>query len=598
MSSIEDYFLIGDLHTAALVSSSASIDWMCWPRFDSPSIFASILDERAGNFSLHMKNINIAASYINETAIVEFKCQSEQGSFMVEDYMVPQPITECARHALFRKFHSSSTKQKITLAFNPKLNYGLKEPEIKKSENKLSFCSSEEKDKIELHLPEGSAITKSESGYVIQFSIKPGQSTTLKLEYIKDDSTPEITTDSSYQDTLSFWQDWIRKGRFFDFCEQRMVRSAITLKLLQYYPTGALIAAPTTSLPECIGGGRNWDYRFTWIRDSTFTIYAFFILGYKEEARKFFDFIETITSRDKGAERDLRLMYTIKGERVPEEVELKQLSGYKDSRPVRIGNGAANQFQLDTYGIMLDTYYFMYKHGQVDIKPYKQTIEFLADKIVACWDEKDNGIWEVRGERQHYIYSKVICWVGLNRINRLKDELKLPANKQKLYAKKEKEINDWLWQNGYDSANGKFRQHPNTSKQDASTLLFAPLQFLNRHDDKTKQIIKKTCDELLHKKAFVYRYQIDDGIGGDEGAFILCSYWLIASLAMTGQGQEAYEIFRFLEKTTNPQYLLPEEYDPDNGQYLGNYPQAFSHMGYIFSAYYLKRYANEIINGS
>ena len=363
---------------------------------------------------------------------------------------------------------------------------------------------------------------------------------------------------------------------------------------MQFYQTGAIVAAPTTSLPEHIGGERNWDYRYSWIRDATLTLYALYVLGYKEEAIKYFDFIEkTEKVEGKNKSIDLHLMHTIWGGHVPREKKIKRLSGYQNSKPVRVGNAASKQFQLDMYGALIDAHYFSFRQGIKITSSSKRTILQLAEKIVGSWKKKDSGIWEVRSKEEHFTYSKVMCWVGLNRVLQLAPQLKLGESQKKRYQKIEQEIKEWIWDNCYDAKKQIFRQHPNTNQQDASTLSFLLLHFLDKSDPRTKKVISNTYNALKYKDVFVYRYRAKDGIAGSEGAFLLCTFWLIAAWAALGETKKAKSAFDKFGKCINEFGLLPEEMKPNTGQYLGNYPQALSHIGYILSAYYLQRYSKK-----
>lgn len=594
-SDISDYFLIGDLHSSALVSRNASIDWMCWPQFDSPSIFAKLLDKNAGSFSLDTSGLEIEASYIENNAVVNYRVLACDFTYDLFDYMIPQPLINCQHHYLIRRLQADDRPGSVRFIFEPKFNYATEavEPVV---DNNLLIYKFENDHEIILSGPEGAKFERRESGWSVEYDFSAGEECYFALMYTDPDEHELYPVEKSLDFTTEFWRDWLSQGEFFEFDREAIVRSAITLKLLQYYPTGAIIAAPTTSIPEAIGGARNWDYRFTWVRDATFIIYALFILKFKDEARDYFNFISKIIDREKSTGSDLGLMYTIDGEPVKREQSLDHLEGYQNSKPIRIGNNAGDQFQLDTYGILLDAFYFMSKHDFVDINDYPGIIEYLADAIIRNWQKKDNGIWEVRGELQHYTYSKVICWVGLNRLSKIKDKLSISEDKLKLYQETEKQIYEWIWDNCYDSDRQIFTMHPETTAIDASNLLFTPLQFLDRHEESTKQIILNTYENLKVDDIFINRYKIDDGFTSHEGAFLLCSQWLSASLSSVGEHEKALHVFKGIDKIMNNQKLLSEEYDPQKQQYLGNYPQAFSHIGHIFSAYYMQTYAPDLIN--
>jgi GH15 family glucan-1,4-alpha-glucosidase len=363
---------------------------------------------------------------------------------------------------------------------------------------------------------------------------------------------------------------------------------------MQYYPTGAIVAAPTTSLPESIGGERNWDYRYVWVRDATFTLYALYVLGYTEEAVKFFQFIQSIVKKESKKDFDLQLMYNIEGKPAPEEVSLNYLAGYRDSSPVRVGNGAAKQFQLDVYGSLIDAYYFVSQRGVKIDQENKKVILNLLEKIRQRWSEKDNGIWEVRSGLQDYTYSKVMSWVGADRAYRLSSKLKMSKSEKDYCRNLSNQIETWVWENCYSSREKKLYQYPGSLLQDSTNLLFILLQFLDRHENITKEVILNTAKELQEKEIFVYRYLGKDGLFGKEGAFVLCTFWLISALAMVGEVEKAEKLFDKFSFIFNEQSLLAEETDPETGDFLGNYPQAFSHIGLIMSLYYLHKYKSKL----
>ena len=584
---IRDYRLIGDLHTSALVSKRGSIDFMCAPHFDSGTIFAKILDRKAGSFTIRARAKK--SGYLPGTAIVE----TEFEGFTVRDFMVPRPTTKCDTHILVRKFFCTSERARIKLEFNPKPDFGREKLHM---ETKAGLLVADiGKHALILRFPENTQISR-RRGFELEFEIDGGSTAEVILEYV--DRTEDIPKQGDFEEiTRKFWEEWVSKGNFFDFCKPHMIRSAITLKLMQYYPTGAIIASPTTSLPEEIGGIRNWDYRYVWIRDATFTLYALYVLGFNEEAEKFFTFIEEKAVRLEKRKVKINLMYTIEGKALHGEEELKHLRGYKNSRPVRIGNGASEQFQLDIYGSLIDAYYFMEKKGIKITESKKEIVMHLVQKIKDSWTEKDNGIWEVRDERQNFTYSKVMAWVGVNRALRMSETLNIPKEKKQEWEKLELEIKEWIWDNCYDKEKQLFRQYPSTSHQDATNFLFVMLQFLDKNEAKTEAIIENTIKELCYNDVFVYRYLNQDGLEGKEGAFLLCSFWMISALAMTGKVERAKGLFRKLEKKLARNKLMSEEIDPKTSDYLGNYPQAFSHIGYVMAAYYIDRYMSKIKKG-
>lgn len=427
MNGLKDYFLIGDFHTSALVSKCGSIDWLCFPHFDSPSVFAKILDKKAGEFSVIAKGYKNKAKYMKNTAIVEniFFKNNKENLFVLKDFMVPQTKSKIGKNVLVRKISSLSGDHIIKFKFSPKPNYARANSKIIYKNNLLITLFKGKK--LILHIPENSIVKKDKDEFIISFNLREGEVKRFILEYCnKKNDYDRLDLESK---TKFFWENWISKGNFFDFCREKLKRSAITLKLLQFSPTGAIIASPTTSLPEAIGGNRNWDYRYVWIRDATFTLYALHILGYKEEAEKFFKFIESISRECEKCNINVEIFYTINGKKPPKEKILENLSGYKNSKPVRIGNGVTEQFQLDVYGVLIDSYYFALSRDVPILKSSKDIILDLVDKIIKKWKEKDNGIWEFRENIENYTYSKVMAWVGVDRAIKICDLLKIPKEK-------------------------------------------------------------------------------------------------------------------------------------------------------------------------
>jgi GH15 family glucan-1,4-alpha-glucosidase len=592
MEEIKNYYVIGDLHSAALVSKDASIDWLCLPHFDSPSIFARLLDSDAGSFSIDTDTYTVSSHYVTNTAIVRFHFNNKQSEFIVTDFMVPQPSETCENHFLVRKFIGKKGVSQVNMLFNPK-------PEFAKSIQNMNFGDELDlevpvgEDAIFIYPPENSSVAEVGDKYHISFTLHEGEEAVFVMEYTVKNGKPKYKDQNFESATREFWESWVAKGKYFDFHKSDLIRSAITLKLMQYYPTGAIIAAPTTSLPETIGGVRNWDYRYVWIRDATFTLYALYVLGYTDEGIKFFDFIQNITEQSEEDTFDVSLMYTIEGKKVPKESLLPHLSGYKNSKPVRIGNGAHDQFQLDVYGSLIDAYYFVSKRGYTIDEKHKKMIVNLVEKINKMWMEKDHGIWEVRSGKQHFTYSKVMCWVGVNRALRMQKVLGLSEKQVTAFWELEREIHDWIWENCYDHKKQTFLQYPQAENQDATNLLFVLLQFLDKRDPRTRAIIENTCSELSRKGVYVYRYLSQDGLAGEEGAFLLCTCWLIAAWAIIEDTDKAQSLFAKFTHLINSVGLLSEELDVNTGEYLGNYPQAFSHIGYIMSTYYLVKYLNK-----
>ncbi len=585
---IKDYYLIGDQNSAALISQNGSIDWLCLPYFDSPSVFAKILDVGAGTFEIESTGFKVQAHYVAETAIAEFSYTSDDFSFTVRDFMVPADSGQY----LVRKVTTHQGTGQVMFNYQPKPGYALPaDPVISHKDDVISLKL--ETGWLRLHLPAGSQATSQGTGYLITISLAAEASYELILEYSAAARQLQLPKNLESR-TTDFWERWVSKGSFFDLCRENLIRSAITLKLLQFAPTGAMVAAPTTSLPEAIGGLRNWDYRYVWIRDATFALYAFYVLGYSEEAEQFFDFIHAATDKCAENKLDIGLMYTIWGEPVPAEKTLDHLAGYQASSPVRVGNMAAEQLQLDVYGSLIDAYYFAAKRGLADkqqtLQRSRQLIMYLVKKIEESWRQPDSGIWEARSDPRQYIYSKVMCWVGVDRAQKLQPKLGLTDDDVQACSGLADTIKAWVYQHGFGADDSVLLQYPGAQTVDSTNFLLVLLQFLDKHDPRTRAIVDQTRQRLGHDDVFIYRYHGDDGLAGPEGAFVLSSFWLISALAILEDTNEALRLFRKLESYMAPSGLWAEEIDPLNGDYLGNYPQAFSHQGYIMSAYYLDKY--------
>lgn len=590
-TALSEYFLIGDLHTAALVSRHGSIDWLCLPRFDSPSVFARVLDPDAGCLALDESDAQCTAEYVPDTAIVETAVTAGDKRFRLRDFMVPMPRHRCDSNLLVRKIINDGPETTVTLRVDARPEYGTRNSGFKRNDHRLT--EELHGGQFNVHLPPDTEMRQRDGVWRLEVPLPRDGEVQFVLEFRRNGAAECQPQQDSEPVVRAFWEDWIGRGTYVEFCRDRLARSAITLKLMQYYPTGAIIAAPTTSLPERIGGVRNWDYRYVWIRDSTFTLYALHVLGYVEEAERFFHFLERTAFEGDGRFRGLHLMYTIDGREVPPEQKLEHLQGYRRSTPVRIGNGAAEQFQLDAYGSLIDAYYFMSKRNLALDEQGRQLIVDLVEQIRRHWHEPDHGIWEVRRDTEQFTYSKVMAWVGVDRALRLGDALNVDQQTQEKWRALSDEIRDWIWQHCYDQQRQVFLQHPDTSQQDASTLLFVLLQFLDKHEPRTAAIVDNTCAELAHAgghDVFMYRYRSNDGLPGDEGAFFLCSFWMISAIAILEQVDRADELFQRLEQYLSHTGLISEEIDAESSEYLGNLPQAFSHMGYIMSAHYLAKY--------
>lgn len=578
---INNYGVIGDLHTVALINSEGGIDWCCLPIFDSPSVFASILDHKeGGSFKVFLgKEQDSRLSYLNGTNILTNALHTEEGSIELIDYM-PIFSSDKARkttndgHICRHIECTKGVNLRVNVHFNPRPNYG----------DKCTATYSPHSVRIEEHnltLRSSHPIVwdgETGQGYI---TISHGDSARMVMSCGELDTKQdlELWTDRTYYETRQYWESWLNqclyKGRW-----RRMVeRSALTLKLLTYQPTGAILAAPTASLPEGIGGSRNWDYRFSWLRDSALILNALLPLGFTSEAKEYVDWI--IKRRPEPGE-PMPILFSITDVDTTKEEELPQFEGYMKSAPVRIGNAACDQVQLDVYGEVIDSLFINTIFGNKPDDAIWDYIVDLAERICVEWKDKDEGIWEVRGDKQHFTYSKLMCWTGLDRAIRIGQDNSFEGD----YAKWQKirdEISDFILEECVDKEKKHLTQHPNNSAADASNLLAVIIGFLPPTHEIMINTVNETKSQLLHNN-MLYRYLTEDGLEGHEGTFNICTFWLVEALSMQGRVEESEEIFNSMLEHSSNIGLYAEETDAENNVALGNFPQAFSHVGLINAA--------------
>ena len=588
--SIGDYGIIGDLHTIALVGIDGSIDWCCLPHFDSPSLFGSILDHKAGGrFKIApVHEGNTRQMYLPETNILLTRFLQDDGVGELTDFMPvesDEPGYRPRRHQIIRMVSVVRGQVCFRLDCAPAFNYGRDTHSAEVAPKGVVFRTENSTVGLVSPIP-----LKVREGVAYQeFVVKQGESLTFFLEFVeangKNDllSTPE-SGEEAFQNTSAFWQRWLAQCQYDGRWREMVHRSALTLKLLTYAPTGAIVAAPTTSLPEHVGGPRNWDYRYTWIRDAAFSLYGLLRLGFTVEAARFMDWLNA-RCHELNLDGSLQLVYGIDGRRNLAEQELNHLDGHRGSRPVRIGNAAANQLQLDIYGTIMDAVYVYNKHGSPISYDLWTNLCRLLDYVCTNWEQPDEGIWEVRGGRRHFVYSKVMCWVALDRGIRLADSRGYPGNRARWMAERDRIYTD-VMQKGWNPKVGAFVQSYGSEALDASNLIMPLVFFVSPTDPRMLSTIDRTLEQLA-LGSLVYRYEVgkaaSDGLEGEEGTFSLCTFWLVEALTRAGRLSEARLIFEKMLSYTNHLRLYAEEVS-HTGEQLGNFPQAFTHFGLITAA--------------
>jgi alpha,alpha-trehalase len=590
---IGDYGLVGDAHTAALVSSDGSIDWLCWPRFDSPAVFCRLLDRRKGGwFRVGPAADARAASsraYVEGTNVLATIFSTGGGRFRLTDLMPVERLTEshvrediASSYRVLRLVEGLSGESDVEVSFRPTFDYARAEAAFRFVEGGVVAHAGREL--LALSCP--AEFRRDDSGAVVaRLKVKAGQRVWVTLTYSgeADPATaaaPAVDAEAELARTLTYWREWSDTCTYKGPYEQLVRRSALVLKLLTYEPTGALVAAPTTSLPEEVGGVRNWDYRFTWLRDSSLILYALQLLGYSEEATDFLEWMEGLCIP---CHRELQIMYAVDGGSHLPERTLEHLEGYRGSRPVRVGNGAFDQKQLDVYGEVIDAAYLYHERTRQPLSgELWAVLSYMADQTVERWREPDRGIWEVRGGPRHFLYSKLLCWVALDRAARLASRDKLPGDVGR-WSEAREEIRRAILTEGYDPEVGAFTQSLGERALDACALTIPQLGFLPATDPRVQSTVEK-IRERLTSRGLVYRYLTDDALPGGEAAFALCSFWLVDCLAQGGRVDEARTLFEQITGYANDLGLMAEEIDPVSGEQLGNYPQGFTHLGLIRSA--------------
>ncbi len=589
---ISDYGLIGDLTTCALVGVDGSIDWLCYPRFDSPSIFAAILDvNKGGSFQILPDNgtdeFEASQYYDGPTSILITELKDSNGIIRITDFMPCFRVTGVlvSTAEIHRRISCLQGNFNVRVSVEPRMDYGLLVPKVETMKGLgYTFSSPDPKIRQSVALVTGEKFAVGDGSIQADFQLTPERSCIdlvfrgggVKLHHFR-----EAYTDEKLRETREYWTRWSKKSTFTGKWKEMVERSAITLHLLTFGRTGAIIAAPTTSLPEEIGGMRNWDYRYSWIRDSSFVLWAFHSIGLDAPEELYLHWINSVFYL---TAENLQVMLCVTGERDLTEAPLDRLEGYRKSAPVRVGNGAWEQFQLDVYGILLDAIYFSHIHSQVTNKRiYDFIVKLVVKAVVEKWTEPDCGIWEVRGEKLHFVYSKMWCWVALDRAVRIAKEIG-EVEDAELWSLLRDKIKVQIMEEGWDPEINSFVRSYGSKKVDAANLLMPQVRFIAADDPKMTSTIDRTMKQLMSGGKFLYRYRADDGLPGDEGTFLICSFWLVNCLAGSGRVEEAENLMDSLVECSNHLGLFSEEIDPKTGAMLGNFPQAFTHMGFISAA--------------
>ena len=595
---IENYGIIGDLHSVALVGMDGSIDWLCLPRFDSPSVFAAILDdEKGGRFKVAPTSDGATRKqlYWPDTNVLVTRFFSPDGVAEITDYM---PIDASAngrgRHQLIRRVEVVRGEMDFQLECSPAFNYARDGHETEIDAEGATFHSPQ----LSLGLAASVPLKRRSDGVGAEFTLREEQMAVFVLREIEPGDDCGVCfskreEEDLFMQTVEYWRRWLSMCTYTGRWREMVHRSALTLKLLTYEPTGAIVAAPTTSLPEGAGGERNWDYRYTWIRDAAFTLYGLLRIGFTEEAERFMGWLEDRCYKPK-PDGPLQLMYGIDGRTDLTEETLDHLEGYRASRPVRVGNGAYDQLQLDIYGELMDAVYLYNKYGDPIWYELWIHLRGLIDWVCDNWQRKDEGIWEVRSGRQHSVYSKLMCWVAVDRALRLADKRSFPADRER-WLKVRDEIYEEIMDKGWSPERKAFVQAYGGDTLDASSLIM-PLVFFvapkgPRMLSTLDAINRPPKDDGLVSNGLVFRYDVEksaDGLMGEEGTFNLCTFWLVEALTRAGRLEEARFIFEQMLGYANHLGLYAEEIGP-SGEALGNFPQAFTHLTLISAAFNLDR---------
>jgi len=590
---IASHALLSDCHSAALTTSSGSIDWLCFPRFDSPSVFGRLLDESAGHWSIRPAgSFRTSRKYLDKTLVLETTSDGPTGTVVLTEALAMgegnrgHALGRGAPHLLIRSIACVKGSVTIDFEYAPRPEYGLLKPLLSAVDGGVTARGGAEW--LVLSSPVPLALTDSIA--IAHLTMTAGQTYTFGLHRSTLEESPahiwdQSTLDARLAETIEAWRSWSALHQNYDGPWRDLVHhSGRVLQALTFQPSGAIVAAATTSLPEEAGGERNWDYRYAWVRDASFTMEALWVAACPDEVGNFFAFMTTAAAAAVGPDQPLQIMFGVGGEHDLTERTLPHLSGWRDSRPVRIGNGAWQQKQIDVYGELLDAAHLLAdKITEMD-EDMRSFLVACADTAAIRWRDPDQGIWEVRGEPRHFLYSKVMCWVALDRALKLADRLDA-ADRAGRWTAARDEIWSTVVSEGWNDAAGAFTQSFGSEALDASALMIPIVGFLPPDDPRVLSTIDAIATRLTDPRGLVFRYVAGDGLAGAEGTFLLCTFWLAQALAMAGRADEAREVFERAAAFVNDVGLLAEEVDPATGELLGNFPQAFSHIGLVNAAW-------------
>lgn len=599
---IENYGIIGDLNTIALVGLNGSIDFMCFPEFDSPSIFASLLDEKKGGFFSilpEFRRMKTKQLYLPDTNVLLTRFLSSEGVGEIMDLMPVSPDAQDGKK-LVRRLTTVRGEVKYKLQCSPRFNYGKDTHTLEQQGPNEILFKPEGGGCLNLRIKGGVPLQINDKDVTAEFTLNAGQTVDFLLEDASNDTSGQEDFAGFIKQTIfrtvNYWKDWVSRSTYRGRWMETVNRSALVLKLLTSARYGAIIAAPTFSLPESIGGQRNWDYRYNWIRDASFTVYSFIRLGYTKEAGAFMSWMEKLCRDIKGQER-LGIMYSINGERQLKEHTLDNFEGYCQSAPVRVGNDAYGQLQLDIYGELMDSVYLYNKHVEPISYDFWKDLEKQIEWLSNNWNQPDDGIWEVRGGRKDFLYSRLSCWVALDRAMKIAEARSFPRNGN--WKKERDKIYDSIFADFWDAEKEAFMQFPGSSTVDASALLMPLVRFISPKDPRWLSTLKRIEEELV-TDSLVYRYRpelaapdgladtLTDGVVSREGTFSMCTFWYVECLSRAGQLDKSRFYFEKMLGYANHLGLYSEQLGFE-GQHLGNFPQAFTHLGLISAAYNLNK---------